>query len=294
MADDNKNASPGEEESQGMEDLIRDDEEKQKEEDAEDTGEESDEESEEEGEEAGGDDDEYQRRIDEKEQENVFLRGEIAKLTRAREQETARPPEKVDEPLFNYEDIARRLVDKDPRVAARTIEEMATKIATRMIEKGQIQTQEMVRGSDQERSAKERDRDQTYADFERELDDPDFEKLLTQIFRNNTRANGRYVPDTLYQSAATAKVILDKQRARAAGTKNGVTEVRGRRESPETITADTHDYSKVVTIEGIPNNMMSANEKRAARAAARTMGVSEKAWVRNFFAARDEDSNFGR
>ena len=218
----------------------------------------------------------------------------LEEVGRAREAEATTPPAKPEEPLFDIEDIAKRLTDKDPRVAARTIAEMATKIATQMVQKQQAQTQELVRGSDAERSAKERDRDQTYADFETELDDPDFEKLLTQIFRNNSRANGRYIPDTLYQSAATAKVILDKQRARAAGTKNGVTEVRGRRDSPETITADTHDYSKVVTIEGIPNSMMSANEKRAARAAAKTMGVSEKAWVRNFFAARDEDSNFGR
>ncbi len=224
--------------------------------------------------------DSLETKYGEREQEIIFLRAELAKANR-REPERVKP--EADD--INLDEVVASLTDKDPKVAARKIIELATKIADKKVAGMRDETTGLLRSNQQIVTLKETDRANVMADFGDYLDDKDFEKVMTDVFNNTSRAAGRYVPDSLYSAAATAKHIIDKARAKKAGEKNGVKIVRpGAPKNP--VEADTHDYSKAVTIDGL-GTLATAREKAAMKGVLKRLkdqGVTEKQYVENWLA----------
>src|SRR5712671_4041387 len=72
--------------------------------------------------------DAFQDRLTEKDTEITYLRGE---LKRATTQQTT--TKKDDEPLFDMDELVAQLTNKDPKVAAKAVVELAEKIADRKI-----------------------------------------------------------------------------------------------------------------------------------------------------------------
>ena len=210
-------------------------------------------------------------KVDEKDAEITFLRGEIAK--RGRETEKAKP----DDDELNLDDITAGLTDKDPKNAARKIIELANKIADKKVAALRAETNGLLNTTQQINAAKETDRKNVEADFDAALfDNKEFTETMTRIFQNLNKG-GRYIPDSLYTAAATAKHLIDKKAA-----KNGkpIKEVRSAPKNP--VEADTHDYSKAKTINDLP---ASDREKSAMRGALKKMpGVTEKQYVENWLA----------
>lgn len=214
-------------------------------------------------------------KLDEKDAEITFLRGEIAKR--------GRTEEKVDDKggdEFSIDDIAKQLSAADGgKTAAKTIIDLATKIAEKKFESLRRETSTMLTSNQQVVAAKEADRQNVLNEFGEYLDDKDFADSMSEIFTRTNRAAGRYVPDSLYTAAATAKLLIDKKRALKNGTKNGVKEKKPNAPA-NPVDADTHDYSKVVTIDSLP---ATDREKLAMKGALKKMtGVTEKQYVENW------------
>jgi hypothetical protein len=244
-----------------------------------------------------GDDDEslsarleaLESKLAEKDAEILFYRQELSKRN---EPKTSAK----DEPLYDIEDLAKQLTHQDPKVAAKAVVDLAEKIADRKFKDAESRTSTMVRDSAAVAAAKDADRTAVLADFSEELEDRTvFVPLMERIFKNINQAAGHYVKDSLYTAAATARTIIEKQKAKnAAGrSKNGVREVRAARESDAGIEANTNSFANVRSIADIPDRYLKPSEKAAARAAAKKMGVSEKEWVKNFIAEKTENPNFG-
>ncbi len=224
--------------------------------------------------------DSLETKYGEREQEIIFLRAELAKANR-REPET----KKVEADDFNLDEFVAALTDKDPKVAGRKIFELANKIADKKLAAVRDETTGLLRSNQQITQLKETDRANVMAEFGDYLDDKEFEKIMTDAFNNTSRAAGRYVPDSLYSAAATAARIIDKARAKKNGAKNGVKEVRP--SAPRNpVDADTHDYSKAVTIDGL-GTLATAREKAAMKGVLKRLkdqGVTEKQYVENWLA----------
>jgi hypothetical protein len=209
-------------------------------------------------------------KVDEKDAEITFLRGELAKKTKPETKD------EVDE--INMDDLVAKLTDKNPKTAAQAIIELANKIADKKIAAVKTDTTNLLTQNSQVQAAKETDRNATFADFGDYLEDPKFTELMTKEFQKVTRAaGGRYVPDSLYSAAAVAKIAIDKARANGKGK---IKEIKTAPKNP--VDQDTNDYSKAVTIDGIPDNVLSPRQKAAAKGVVRKMKIDEKDWVKNF------------
>ena len=220
--------------------------------------------------------DALESRVAEKDAEITFLRGELAK-------KNAPAAAVKDADAIDMDELTARLTDKDPKVAAKAVVEMAEKIAERKVKAMRDETSGVVAGAEAVRTAKEQDRSNVLADFADYQDEegnwmPDFERTLTALYKDFQKENGgRYVRGGLYMAAATAKTLVDKARARVQGTKNGVTKVRPQRESANRVESGAEDYSKAKTINDL--SYLSDREKAAARAVAKKMGIKEADWV---------------
>jgi hypothetical protein len=278
---------PGEEESEGLKDLIKEGEK----DDGAGGGEGDDDEKDDKKDDKKDDDssvdeklaalrEEFEGKLAEKDAENVFLRGEVSKLTNRREDKV---DDKSTKPLIDMDELEKKLTDRDPKVAARALVEVAEKIANDKIEKMRGETGNLLASREAVQAAKESDRTNVLNDFGDYLDDPDFQKDMNDIFVNTAKqAGGRYIKDSLYLAASAAMVITNKKRAAKNGTKNGV---HDRKPAPlvDKVETSTDDYSKMVTIDSIPARFASDKEKAGMRGALKKMtGVTEKQWVQNF------------
>jgi len=201
--------------------------------------------------------DSLETKLDERDAEITFLRGELSK--RAEKSDTT----KASGDEINLDEVVAALVDKDPKVSAKKIIELAEKIADKKVAGMRDETGRLLTSSQQINSLKETDRQNVLNDFSEDgyLEDPQFVKVMTELFQNTNKAAGRYIPDSLHLAASSAKVIIDKARAAKTKGKNGVREVRP--VAPRNpVEADTHDYSKAKSINDLP---MSDSEKAAAR-----------------------------
>lgn len=216
-------------------------------------------------------------KLDEKDAEITFLRGEIKKRGT---DTTSTKADAADE--FNIDEIAKQLSVADGgKSAAKAILELANKIADKRLKSVRDETNTAISTSQQIREAKETDRTNVLNEFGEYLDDKDFADTMSEIFTRTNRAAGRYIPDSLYTAAATAKLMIDKKRAAKNGTKNGVKKV-GATAPKNPVDNDTHDYSKVKTIDGL-GELATPREKAAMKGAlAKMPGVTEKQYVENW------------
>lgn len=224
-------------------------------------------------------------KLDEKDAEITFLRGEVAK----RRETGATPKAPAGDTEYNLDEIAAKLTDKDPKTAAKAIVDIAKDIASKELAKLRDETTTILSSNEQIRVAKETDRQNVLGEFGEYLDDKDFVGAMTEIFNSTARAaGGKYVPDSLYLAAAAASRMIDKKRAAKTNGKNGVTP-RKPAAPANPVDGDAHDYSKVKTIAGIPDSMLPARDKIAAKGVVRKMGITEKEWVENFFLQAAEE-----
>lgn len=214
----------------------------------------------------------------EKDAEITWLRNQLASR---RETEPKGGERGEQDGEFNLDDIAKRLVDKDPRSAAKVIIEIAQKIADQRAADAVKRSSGMIESTRRVEAAKLEDRNNIMADYGEYLDDPEFQSTMERVYDGLTNNKKNYIPDAGYAAASTAARLIDRKRAAKNGKRNGVKEVR--REAPNNpVEPDTHDYKKIKTINGIPDKFLKPDEKRAALAAVKKMGIKESEWVDAF------------
>lgn len=231
--------------------------------------------------------------------ERTFWRGEAAK-SRTEPTPVAQPATKdvVQEVVdgLDMADLARRVTDKDPNVGIKAVVDIVKQVAKAVVADGLKDARGYVDESQAQRSIKEADLSSTMADFEDEFAryGQPFIDQVGVLFNEAVRDNGgKYTRKAMWNAAAAAKVQFDRRAAQTRGSRNGVTPVRPNSQPANRVESTTTDFSKIKTIAAIPDNLMSAREKAAARRVAQQLNVPEKEWVANFFAERADNPNYG-
>lgn len=233
--------------------------------------------------------------------ERTFLRGEVAKKPAVVQAPTPAPrqtdPVEAIVAGLDMDVLAARITDKDPKVGIKAVVDIAKEVAKAMVAEGLKDARGYTDASQVERAQKETDIATTMSEFGDDMErygQPFMDALQTNLNDITEAAGGRYIRGAMAKAAAITKVAFDRRAAAQRNTIRGVTRVRPQgAPASQTNVSDADSYANIKTIQGIPDNLMSARDKAAARRVAQQMGVKESEWVANYFAERADNDRFG-